>query len=158
VSTRWRVVSGECHPLLTNELIARAFLREAQSDLNSARVLLAAGEYARCIAHAQHTVEKTLKAVLAARGTIVTGRHQVSPDFASTCADLPDATRIAQIATRLESTGSRSEYPLFGDPSRPIWIPSERYGSTDAQQALDESTWVFDTLAQHLANEHGVRL
>jgi HEPN domain-containing protein len=62
--------------LLTNEDIAKAFLREAQSDLNSARVLLSAGEYARCIAHAQQTVEKTLKAVLAARGTIVTGRHQ----------------------------------------------------------------------------------
>jgi HEPN domain-containing protein len=144
--------------LLTNEDIARAFLREAQSDLNSARVLLSAGEYARCIAHAQQTVEKTLKAVLAARGTIVTGRHQVSSDFASTCADLPDAARIVQIATRLESTGSRSEYPLFGDPNRPIWIPSERFGSSDGQQALDEATHVFDTLAQELAARHGVRL
>jgi HEPN domain-containing protein len=144
--------------LLTNEEIARVFLREAQSDLNSARVLLTAGEYARCIAHAQHTVEKVLKAVMAARGIIVTGRHQVSGDFAASCADVPDAVRIAQIATRLESTGSRSEYPMFGDPSRPIWIPSERYGSADGQQALDDARYVFDTLAQYLAAHHGVRL
>ncbi|MBI1925682.1 HEPN domain-containing protein [Candidatus Poribacteria bacterium] len=144
--------------MLTNEDIARAFLREAQSDLNSARVLTTVGEYARCIAHAQHTVEKTLKAVLAARGTIITDRHQVSSDFVSLCADVPDVARIAQISARLERMGSRSEYPLFGDPNRPIWIPSERYGHADAQQALDEATFVFDTLAQYLADQHGVNL
>jgi HEPN domain-containing protein len=144
--------------LLTNRDIARAFLREASSDLNSARALLPAGEYARCIAHGQQTVEKALKAVLAARGTIVTGRHQVSSDFAASCSDVPNAAQITQIAIRLESAGSRSEYPLFGDPNRPIWIPSERFGNADAQQALDEATLVFDTLAHYLANTHGVHL
>jgi HEPN domain-containing protein len=143
---------------LANSDIARAFLRETQSDLNSARVLLAATEFARSIAHAQHTVEKVLKAVLAARGIIVTNRHQVSPDFAASCADIPDASRLARIAARLENTGSRSEYPLFGDPNRPIWIPSERLGDGDARQALDGATDVFDTLSGYLDTHHGVRL
>jgi HEPN domain-containing protein len=116
------------------------------------------GEYARCIAHTQHTVEKTLKAVLAARGTVIADRHEVSPDFAALCADVPDAAQIAQMGARLESIRSRSEYPLFGDPNRPIWIPSERYGQADAQQALDEATFVFDALAQDLADQHGVNL
>jgi HEPN domain-containing protein len=144
--------------LLTNQQVARAFLREAQSDLNSARALIAVGEFARCIAHAQHTVEKALKAVLAARGTVITGRHQVAADFRATCADVPDAVRIAQIAFRLESTGSRSEYPLFGDPNRPIWIPSEQFQQADAQQALDDAIFVFDSLTQHLASNHGIQL
>ena len=144
--------------MLANEQIARAFLREAQSDLNSARALIAAGEYARCIAHSQHTVEKALKAVLAARGTVITGRHQVSFDFSSSCADVPDAARITQIASRLENLGSRSEYPLFGDPNRPIWIPSERLGQADAQQALDEATYVFGGPSQYLDTQHGTRL
>jgi HEPN domain-containing protein len=144
--------------LLAHRDIARAFLREAQSDRNSARVLIAAGEYARCIAHAQQTVEKVLKAVLAARGTIVTGRHQVSPDFAASCTDIADSARIAQMAARLENAGSRSEYPLFGDPTRPIWIPSERLGPADAQQALAEASEVFDALSQYLADSHGIQL
>lgn len=144
--------------MLVNEDIARAFLREAQSDLNSARVLFTAAEYARCIAHAQHTVEKTLKAVLAARGTVITGRHQVSSDFSAFCSDLTDAVQIAQIADQLERTGSRSEYPLFGDPTRPIWIPSERFDQGDAQHALDGAVFVFDRLSSYLASQHGVRL
>jgi HEPN domain-containing protein len=144
--------------LLSNKQIARAFLREAQSDFNAAGILRTAGEYARSVLHAQQTVEKAVKAVLAARGIIITGRHQVSADFSVNCSDLPDHARITQIAVRLERIGSRSEYPLFGDPNRPIWIPSEQLGDADARQALDEATFVFDTLSQHLAGTHGVRL
>jgi HEPN domain-containing protein len=144
--------------LLVNEDIARAFLREAQSDLHSAQVLLTASEHARSIAHAQQTVEKSLKAVMAARGTVVTGRHQVSSDFATFCADLADAVRITRIAEHLERLGSRSEYPLFGDPNRPIWIPSEQLDQVDAQQALDGALFVFDRLSEYLAAQHGVQL
>lgn len=140
------------------EQITRAFLREARSDLNSAGILHAAGEHARSILHAQQTVEKVIKAVLAARGIVVTGRHQVSPDFATHCADLPDHAGIARIGARLERIGSRSEYPLFGDPNRPIWIPSEQLNDADAQQALDEATFVFDALSRHLAVAHRVTL
>jgi HEPN domain-containing protein len=47
--------------------IARSFLIEARVDRHSAEVLTDHGEYARAIAHAQQTVEKLLKAVLAVR-------------------------------------------------------------------------------------------
>lgn len=122
--------------MLTNEDIARAFLREAQSDLNSACALLTASEYARCIAHAQHTVEKTLKAVLAARGTVITDRHQVSPDFAALCADVPDAARIAQISARLENIGSRSEYPLLATRTAPSGFPPNVAGKPTPNKPL----------------------
>jgi HEPN domain-containing protein len=141
-----------------HEDIARAFLREAKSDLNSAQVLDAAAEYARCIAHAQQTVEKCLKAVLAAGGTVVTGRHHVSPDFVAVCSDHPDVVRIARIAEQLERLGSRSEYPLFGDPNRPIWVPSEQLDQGDAQRALDGALFVFERLSEHRSMHHGVQL
>lgn len=144
--------------MLNNEQIARAFLREARSDWNAAGILRTAGEYARSILHSQQTVEKAIKAVLAARSIIITGRHRVSADFAANCADLADHTRITRIGARLERIGSRSEYPLFGDPNRPVWIPSEQLGDADALQALDEATFVFDTLARHLADAHGITL
>jgi HEPN domain-containing protein len=130
--------------------IARAFLREAQSDLNSARALYAAAEYARCIAHAHHTVQKSLKAVMAARGTIVTGRHQASSDFAACCADLSEVDRIGGIAGQLERMAGRAEDPIFADPTRPIWIPSEQFDQSDAQHALADAQFVFECLSEHL--------
>jgi HEPN domain-containing protein len=53
--------------LPANKDIARAFLKEAESDLRSARLLLAGREYSQTIAHCQHATEKILKAALALR-------------------------------------------------------------------------------------------
>jgi hypothetical protein len=39
--------------------------------VNSARLLIAGGEYSQTIVHCQHAVEKTLKAALAVRNIII---------------------------------------------------------------------------------------
>jgi HEPN domain-containing protein len=61
-----------------NKDIAQAFLKEAEADLRSARLLLAGEEYSQTIVHCQHAVEKILKAALALRNIIITRQHAVS--------------------------------------------------------------------------------
>ena len=48
-----------------NKEIAQAFIKEADADLRSARLLLAGKEYSQTIMHCQHATEKILKAALA---------------------------------------------------------------------------------------------
>jgi HEPN domain-containing protein len=61
--------------LLKHKDIAEAFLIEAKSDLNSARLLLNGGEYSRSISCSQHAIEKTLKAALVIKNIIITNTH-----------------------------------------------------------------------------------
>lgn len=136
--------------------IARALLREAKSDLNSAGLLLAGGEYSRAIAHCQHSVEKVLKAALTMRGIIITREHIVSPDFLAAYRDFPEAESIAMAVSALEKEGTRTEYPLFGRPDLPIWIPSERYGQEDARQALAKAEYVFQAIADLLKQRYQI--
>jgi HEPN domain-containing protein len=140
-----------------NNEIARAFLVEARTDLRSGRGLSQLGEYARTVTHCQQSVEKALKAMLATQG-LFSATHDVSEPFRTTFPELSEVDRIADIASRLESIGARSRYPLFGRTDLPIWIPSEQYRQPDAQQALDEATFVFNTLTQYLADQHNVHL
>jgi len=65
------------------------------------------------MAHCQHTVEKALKAVLAARDVIITDRHDVSEDLRQTYADWSLCGELADIAIAMESIGFRTEYPLY---------------------------------------------
>ena len=126
--------------------IAKALLKEAKADLNSAKLLLAGGEYSRAISHCQHTAEKALKAALALRGIIITKEHIVSPDFLTAYQDFPEAEDIAIAVSSLEKEGTRTEYPLFGRPDLPIWIPSEHYDQEDAKEALAKAEYVFQAI------------
>jgi HEPN domain-containing protein len=58
--------------LPTSKDIARAFFKEAESDLRSAKLLLSGKEYSQTITHCQHATEKILKAALALRNIIIT--------------------------------------------------------------------------------------
>jgi HEPN domain-containing protein len=120
--------------------IAKALLKEAKVDLNSAKLLLGGGEYSRAISHCQHAVEKALKAALALRGIIITKEHIVSPDFLAAYQDFPEAEDIAIAVSSLEKEGTRTEYPLFGGPDLPIWIPSEHYDKMPKKHWQKQST------------------
>lgn len=137
--------------------IAKALLREAEADLNSARLLLVGGEYSRAIAHCQHTVEKALKAALALRDIIITREHIVSPDFLAAYQDFPEAEAIAMAVSALEKEGTRTEYPLLGRPDLPIWIPSEHYGREDATKALAKAEYVFQAISDLLSQRYQIQ-
>lgn len=132
--------------MLRHKDIAKALLKEAEADLNSAKLLLGGGEYSRAISHCQHAAEKALKAALAVRGIIITKEHIVSPDFLAAYQDFPEAEDIAIAVSSLEKEGTRTEYPLFGRPDLPIWIPSEHYDQEDASQALAKAEYVFQAI------------
>lgn len=83
--------------------IAKALLREAEADLNSARLLLVGG------------------------------------------------------VSALEKEGTRTEYPLFGRPDLPIWIPSEHYGREDATKALAKAEYVFQAISDLLSQRYQIQ-
>jgi HEPN domain-containing protein len=71
--------------------MAQAFIKEADADLRSARLLLAGKEYSQTIMHCQYATEKILKAALALRNIIITRQHAVSPDFIAAFSDFGEA-------------------------------------------------------------------
>jgi len=142
--------------VLSHRDISRALLIEAYTDLKAAQVLRQAGIYARCIAHCQHTVEKTLKAALAIRDVLITDRHEISEDFRQTCFDWECCSELADIAVEMEAMRSRTEYPLFGRRDLPIWLPSERYTEADADEALEKTRYVFNTVKCRLSDEYDI--
>ena len=142
--------------MLLHRDIARALIIESYTDLQAARALLEAKIYARCMAHCQQSVEKALKAALAARDVIVTDRHEVSEDFRETYTDWPSGSELADIAATTESIGFRTEYPLFGRRDLPIWIPSQQYSESDAKDFLQKATQVFGTVEEYLESEHNI--
>lgn len=119
-------------------------------DVNSARLLIAGGEYSQTIVHCQHAAEKTLKAALAMRNVIITREHIVSPEFVRVYADWDEAQKIGLAVSALEKEGTRTEYPFFGRPDLPIWIPSERYARSDAEDALAKAAYVFEVVRDFL--------
>lgn len=139
-----------------NREIARAYLKEAAADVNSARLLIAGGEYSQTIVHCQHAVEKTLKAALAMRNIIITREHSVSPEFVRVYSDWDEAKEIGLVVSALEKEGTRTEYPFFGRPDLPIWIPSERYGGADAEDALEKAEYVFEVVGAFLRETYEV--
>ena len=144
--------------MLRHTDIAKSLLIEAHTDLDSARILLQAGIYARSLAHSQHTVEKILKAALTTRHIIITDRHDVSEDFGNTFSNLLDIERILEIASEMETIGSKTEYPLFGRRDLPIWIPSEEITQQHAEIALANANYVFETLKRYLVEEHNIQV
>lgn len=137
-----------------NKEIAQAFIKEADADLRSARLLLAGKEYSQTIMHCQHATEKILKAALALRNIIITRQHAVSPDFIAAFSDFGEADQIALVASALEKEGTRTEYPFFGRADLPIWIPSEQYNEADAIDALEKAEYVYQTVINFLRQKY----
>jgi HEPN domain-containing protein len=106
--------------------------------------------------HCQHAVEKTLKAALAMRNIIITREHIVSPEFVRVYSDWDKAEKIGLLVSALEKEGTRTEYPFFGRPDLPIWIPSERYDRADAEDALAKAKYVFEVVGALLREAYEV--
>ena len=137
-----------------NKEIAQAFIKEAEADIRSARLLLSGKEYSQTIVHCQHAVEKILKAALALRNIIITRQHVVSPDFVAVFSDLEEVNQIGLAVSALEKEGTRTEYPFFGRPDLPIWIPSEQYNEADAKDAIEKAEYVYQTVMAFLCQKY----
>jgi HEPN domain-containing protein len=137
-----------------NKEIAQAFIKEAEADVRSAKLLLSGKEYSQTIVHCQHAVEKILKAALALRNIIITKQHVVSPDFVAVFSDLGEVNQIGLAVSALEKEGTRTEYPFFGRPDLPVWIPSEQYNEADAKDAIEKAEYVYQTVMAFLRQKY----
>jgi hypothetical protein len=80
----------------------------------------------------------------------------VSPDFVAAFSDLGEVNQIGLAVSALEKEGTRTEYPFFGRPDLPIWIPSEEYNEADAKDAIGKVEYVYRTVMAFLCQKYNL--
>jgi len=78
----------------------------------------------------------------------------VSPDFVAVFSDLEEVNQIGLAVSALEKEGTRTEYPFFGRPDLPIWIPSEEYNEADAKDGMEKVEYVYRTVIAFLRQKY----
>ena len=133
--------------------IARAFQIESEVDLKVARLTYENKLYSRTIFSAQQSMEKMVKACLAAKGIYTTDHHISSVFGAVFGSQLEGVQEIVEAIDALESYGARARFPLYRRADLPIWIPSREYGDDHARVALKKAEFVFDRLRPEIESQ-----
>ncbi|MDD5615516.1 MAG: HEPN domain-containing protein [Candidatus Methanoperedens sp.] len=136
--------------------IFEALMMEACSDVRSAKLLLDGGEFSRSIYHSQQAIEKAMKASLALKGAIITDDHWVSDRFLQAFPEMPGINNLIRESKYLERQAIKSRYPLFTNPDKPIWIPSQEYSYQDANDAYKKTITIVKNIIQFLKEKHGI--
>ena len=138
--------------------ICNALITDSKEDLKAARVLLDSSIYSKSVFHSQQIVEKALKAVLALNAIFITDEHVVSDKFSMLFSKFNQVKEVAEEAKFLERQGSKTRYPLFHNPIKPIWIPSKEYKKQDAQLALKKAEFVLEKILNFLKEKYGIKV
>ena len=138
--------------------ICIAFMIDAEEDIKAAGVLLKNNIFSKSVYHSQQAVEKSLKSVLALNGIFITDDHVVSDKFSLLFSKFNKVKEVAEEAKFLERQGSKSRYPLFRDPIKPIWIPSKEYKVEDAKKAFDKANFVLNKITEFLAEKYNIKM
>ena len=150
---------GRCRYLESRyKEICTAFLIDSKDDIKAAEVLLKNSIFSKSVYHSQQAVEKSLKSVLALNGILITDEHNVSDKFSLLFSKFNKVKEVANEAKALERHGSRSRYPLFRDPLKPIWIPSREYKREDAEKALEKAEFVSKKITEFLEEKYNVKI
>jgi len=136
--------------------ICNALILDAKEDLKAAKILLANAIYSKSIFHSQQTVEKALKSALALNAIFITDDHVVSDKFSLLFSKFNQIKEVAEEAKFLERQGSKTRYPLFHNPIKPIWIPSKEYKKEDAEKALQKAQFVLDKILNFLKEKYKI--
>lgn len=137
--------------------ICAALITDAKDDLNAADVLLKNSIFSKSVYHSQQAVEKSLKAVLALNAIFITDNHVVSDKFSILFSKFNKLKEVADEAKFLERQGSKSRYPLFRDPIKPIWIPSKEYKKEDAGSAFKKAKFVLGRILEFLEEKYDLK-
>jgi len=137
--------------------ICSALIIDAKEDLKAAKILSDNHIYSKSIFHSQQAVEKSLKAVLALNAILITDDHVVSDKFNILFSKFNQIKEVAEEAKYLERQGSKTRYPLFHNPIKPIWIPSKEYKKQDAETALKKAGFVIDKIIAFLKDKYNIK-
>lgn len=138
--------------------VARAFVVEAGSDREAVGVLIGSKQYNLAIYHAQQSVEKLLKACLAAEGKIGIYKHEIFYFFKGTLGDMFEENAMKTLmdsVPELEEEWSATRYP--GWENNRIWIPSENYTLDDARGMKFKMEAASSVLREFLEKRHGIK-
>jgi HEPN domain-containing protein len=138
--------------------IFEALMMEACSDVRSAKLLLDGGEFSRSIYHSQQGIEKAMKASLALKGAIITDDHWVSDRFLQAFPEMQGINNLIRESKYLERQAIKSRYPLFTNPDKPIWIPSQEYTHQDANDAYKKTITIVKNIIRFLKEKHGISI
>lgn len=139
--------------------IASAFLIESRSDAEAVGVLIENKQYNLAIYHAQQSVEKLLKACLAAEGKIGIYKHEIFYFFKEALENKFKESEMKILSDNipeLEEEWSATRYP--GWESDKIWIPSESYTQDDAMEMKSRMEAASKVLKNFLDEKHGIKL
>jgi HEPN domain-containing protein len=153
------ITLGRCLGLQSRHKdICHAFMLDAQEDLLASEVLLKSNIFSKSVYHSQQVVEKCLKAVLSLNGIMITDDHVVSDRFSLLFSRFNQVATVIDYAKALERHGMRPKYPLFGDPIKPIWIPSREYRKIDASQSFDKAVFVMGRIKKFINEIYRIRV
>lgn len=127
---------------MTNESLARSYLRKASDRLDILEVLLQKGAYSDVVREAQELVELALKGMLRAIGIEPPKLHDVGGLLLNYRERFPEALRhelvdFAGISKRLRK---ERELAFYGDLD---FIPTEEYSLEDARVAQRDATRIL---------------
>ncbi|MPZ17931.1 MAG: HEPN domain-containing protein [Luteitalea sp.] len=123
---------------MTNASLAQSYLRKAQVRLTALQVLFDAAAYSDVVREAQEIVELALKGMLRHVGVEPPHWHDVGELLKQHRDRLPadvtaDVDQLASISAWLRK---EREFAFYGDID---FIPTEQYGETEAQRAVDDA-------------------
>jgi hypothetical protein len=121
---------------MTNSSLAQSYLVKIGHRLKVLDLLMAEGAYSDVVREAQEVVELATKAMLREAAIEPPKWHDVGQLLQENAHRFPDAVRTDLPALVEASAWLRKEreFSFYGDID---FIPTERYGSGDAQRAID---------------------
>ncbi|ADG05851.1 HEPN domain-containing protein [Kyrpidia tusciae] len=125
--------------------LTQAYLQKAEVRLKALEFFRHHGAYSDVVREAQEMVELLLKAVLRAIGAEVPKIHDVGRALMMHKDQLPAAIVDKLDRLRLISKRLRKERELsfYGAED---FVPTEEYDDADARQAIEEATFVYETI------------
>jgi HEPN domain-containing protein len=128
---------------VTNESLAKSYLRKASDRLDVLDVLLKKGAYSDVVREAQELVELALKGMLRVIGIEPPKLHDVGGLLLEHRERFPIEVqaRLADLADISKRLRKERELAFYGDLD---FIPTEEYSAEDARKARQEAQRVLD--------------
>ncbi len=125
---------------------AIAYFEEAEHDINSATVLLRAGEFARSVQHSLEAAEKAVKGLLTMRGQGTLLKHDVSNSLLELLQEKEDKKirESFELLIEIERYVGRARYPTRSHGK--IVMPSRFFTEDIAKKCLDASKKISQNL------------